>query len=465
MITASTARGPRDIAGPAAPKVLETGELVLAGVAPGAVVSAVGIYLGTAGGGGEFRARLSTSVLAGHVGLLAIEVDGSPAGEIEVVADKISRAEYEVLRADLRGVWAQLLYDPGSASAVSGFVPEPDAVVVWRRIAPAVEAIRRAPSARLVPTTARMDPSRSRTAARAAPRELARAGLGLPADLPTIGPSTRTPENAAIAGGLLRLLRLAERQAGAGRVVGDVQRLLAAPPFDRGTERGMHGLPHGARADVRYRRVLTELRAVSGAMTEPVEGPGALRLGVRALPQLYEYWVYLQVLRQVAARYGDPLSPGYGVLAVNQRGGGVRAELASGTTVRFPGDVVVVYEPELRYNPAGSLALELVRHPLPPIAALQPRGRATPDVLVLRQGPEPSALVVDAKYCSRRLLDAELAKIHLKYGRIRHRGRGVVRHVTAASPHAAGHLAWAGCSASQFRPGQAVEQLPLDLLQ
>jgi hypothetical protein len=466
VIEVRTTRGLRRLADPLnPPAVAETAALVIIGLPPGARLGAGPLTLGQADDAGKFAVALPSSPLAGHVGLLAVEVDGIAVGEVEIVAGKISRPAYEVLRAELRAVWAELLFDPTGITRVAAYRKQPDAVAVWARIAKTVEAIRHAPTTRLVPTTQRMYPAHLRTAARAAPRELVRAGLGLPAELPTVAGTTRTPENAELAGALLRLLRLAERQSGATRVATDVRRYLSAPPFDVARRAPSRQLPHGARADLRYRRVLTELRPITGPMTEPVEGPGVLRLGVRALPLLYEYWVFLQVLRQVAARFGPPISPGFAVLAVPQHGGGLRARLASGTTVRFPAHVVVAYEPLLRYDGTGDFGLELVRHPLDGVAALQAQRQATPDVLILRLGSEPAAVVVDAKYCIRPILDRALAEIHIKYGRVRYEGAGVVRHVVAASPHQATHLRWAGCSALQFFPGGPIETLPLDHLE
>ena len=64
------------------------------------------------------------------------------------------------------------------------------------------------------------------------------------------------------------------------------------------------------RTDPRYRQVLAVYRALDQPYLHATEGPGELRLGVRGMVRLYEYWVYLQVLQAAREMYGPLLEPG-----------------------------------------------------------------------------------------------------------------------------------------------------------
>src|SRR5690606_28373004 len=103
----------------------------------------------------------------------------------------------------------------------------------------------------------------------------------------------------------------------------------------------------GMRSDRRYRQVLEVHRMLARPELGVTEGPGELRLGVRALTRLYEYWIFLQTLLAAEAAYGQPLGAGYAVLATPIAGGRRRLELTAGTTVRFPGGVHVAFEPRI----------------------------------------------------------------------------------------------------------------------
>ncbi|MEI6404125.1 MAG: hypothetical protein WCP59_18275, partial [Actinomycetota bacterium] len=98
--------------------------------------------------------------------------------------------------------------------------------------------------------------------------------------------------------------------------------------------------------------------------------------------------------------------------------------------MEFPGGIRVVFNPAVRTNPLSSWAgLELSPAPNT-VSALN---LATPDVLVL--GPRNDALVIDAKYRARFLVDVAAVEIHMKYSPFRRGGEGVVANVVAAHPH------------------------------
>ena len=62
--------------------------------------------------------------------------------------------------------------------------------------------------------------------------------------------------------------------------------------------------------------------------------------------------------------YGPPLGTGFNVLAVEQRRSRTRRlELPAGTTISFPGDVHIAFEPEIKANSAGWMNIEYVPHP------------------------------------------------------------------------------------------------------
>ena len=81
----------------------------------------------------------------------------------------------------------------------------------------------------------------------------------------------------------------------------------------------------------------------------------------------------------------------------------------------------------------------------------------TPDVVVLRLGPTPAAVVFDAKYVGRHWVEREAAKLHAHYSRIRWQGKPVVRHVLAAHPHNGIDYLWAGYGSVPMIPGEPAD--------
>ncbi|MYA81331.1 MAG: hypothetical protein F4155_09685 [Acidimicrobiales bacterium] len=209
--------------------------------------------------------------------------------------------------------------------------------------------------------------------------------------------------------------------------------------------------------DDRYRRVERVLRILNRPEAHATEGPGEARLGVRGMIRLYEYWVFLQVLIAARQRYGPPLDPGFAVIGRQTNHGTIRLALSEGTTVRFPGDVYVAFEPRI-YSVGGSWqGLENVPHPNPQLA----QRSIAPDVVVLRRSAQPAAVIFDAKYVGLRWVETRAAELHAKYSRVRLGGVPVVRNVLAAHPHEEIDNLWSGYGSVPMLPGQIPDLQPL----
>jgi len=203
------------------------------------------------------------------------------------------------------------------------------------------------------------------------------------------------------------------------------------------------------RSDARYRQVLAVHQVLDRPELKPTEGPGELRLGVPALPRLYEYWVFLQVLVTLQEKLGPPDPPGFDVLSINLTNGRRRLEMSPGTTVTFGGNLHAAFEPSITTKADGWKGIEYVPHP----DQKRQQFRATPDVVVFQErSGEPCLLVLDAKYVSRHMVEYDAARIHAKYARMRWEGRPVVRDVLAVHPHAGLDARWAGYGHFAIRP-------------
>jgi hypothetical protein len=451
-----TSRGWASLVPGAAPLVGESTTLQLRQLRPGATVR-IGPESAVADERGGIDLRLPRSLLSGTTeALVPVEVDGQRCGELEIVADKMDRLAFQRLRADLEATWTGLAFDPEGYGSVRATGPRVGDL--WRRIAASVEAIRQSPRTRLAraPTFGRIEQARSPGSLRPSLlRAAARGGIGV---VDQIVAETDVPENRLVRETLERLARVARRQDDGGPIADVVARYLRMAPFDRLTRlRGPLRPTHGVLRDPRYRVVYEAALALEGTVSAVVEGPGELRLGIKSLPRLYEYWVFLQVLRAAHRRFGPPLPPGYATLAQRYGDRRARLDLPPGTTVEFPGGPKVAFEPEIRQVADRSWeGLVLVPHPDPDIAA----SLAKPDVVVLGGGPAPRALVIDAKYVARPFVELEAAWVHARYARMLLRGRPVVERVLVAHPHAGLSVEWAGYGHLPFVPGGEIAELP-----
>ena len=442
--------------GRAAPSIGESQLFRLRGFAGGDTVSVGGVAVRIADDAGVVDLKLADEPdVRGHIGLVSIAVNGTLVGEVNVVPDKMSEAAYQKLRSDLEAVWTGLVLDPEGVSALSA--GPPPAHDLWRRLEGTVRQILDQPHEVLVDETAYRKAERVRRKRELTPAVLRARQVGGAARVRTLTRSQDTPENQLVVD-TLRRLRAHATRTGDTRTAETVARTLARMPFTR----SVSPRPISANRyllDPRYRHVQGVRRLLLRPELQPVEGPGELRLSVQGLSRLYEYWVFLQVLLQARQRYGDPVEPGFDLLRVPTRHGGVRLEIGPGATVAFPGDVHVAFEPIIRLDPARSwMNLEYVPHPQPD----RYQSLATPDVVVFRGGRSPSALVIDAKYVGRAWIESAAAAVHAKYARMLRFGVPVVSQVVAVHPHATWpRRSWAGYGHVPMLPGEQVAPLPL----
>ncbi|MFT4187521.1 MAG: hypothetical protein QM621_02950 [Aeromicrobium sp.] len=391
--------------------------------------------------------------LRGHIGLISVSVEGVPLGEIDVVPDKMSQDAYRRLRADVETVWTGLTLDPEALSHLEAGPPPP--ADLWKEIEGVVRQIAAQPHEELRDTVGyrsslRVRHRRELTAATL--RALPRGGSAL---VRVVERTAMTADNAMVADTLRRIRAYALRRGDAA-VASYAARWLSVEPFCDLRPGGFAGSSYVL--DQRYRQVQRVRRLLTRPDLAPVEGPGEIRLGVRGLSRLYEYWVFLQVLLQAREKYGDPIAGGFSVLRA-ETARGPRIDIPAGATVRFPGDIRVAFEPCVTTRPADSWAgIEYVRHPDPERA----QGRATPDVVVLRGGVRPELLIIDAKYVGQVFVEKDAVKIHDKYARMLLGQTPVVSQVVAVHPHhrlAARH--WAGYGHMPMNPEAGVARLPL----
>lgn len=398
--------------------------------------------------------------LRGHVGELVVTIDGRPSGAIEIVPGRLTDEAWAILRAELRKVWAGLLIDWDGPTTVSGSGLDP--LELWRSVASVVEDLRTSPVTSLGVTEKWVRAERVRSAAQLTTPVVLAGHRGRRAIGRSVGPIVSEPERGLVRDMLLRMqaaLELVDGGESATEQVGAFLRsgLFAAPV------RGDVSITHLARHEPRLRQIVRVRQQLIHSSAMIMEGPGALRLGVRGMDQLYEFWVFLSVVRDVERRLGPPRAPGYRVLARRLNGGRVSLEIPPGTEVTFDGGITVAFTPTITKNGVDSwmgLDIAELHHSLaehPPVPAV-----ATPDVVVahLDQDDSVELVVIDAKYRLWHLVDPSLQSVYSRYGRIRHRRRPAVRTVIGAHPHAGRELRWPGQWALPLIPG---EQLPDDI--
>lgn len=404
---------------------------------------------------GEISIRLpDDQLLAGHVGLVELRVDGRRIGEISVVPTKMSKSSFELLRTDLHRVWTDLALDPGGTARVNATIP--GAAELWRRIEGPVHEILDHPAETLEIGTAvrRIEQVRHRRELRPAVVKAGRRNH--PALVHTTRRSTSTPENRMVHETLILLRRHAGRDPEGANIARRLDGLIRKNPHPATRPTRLRPT-WGMRADARYRRVLAVRQILDRPELAATEGPGELRLGIRALPRLYEYWVFLQVLVECAARYGAPAEPGFNALAIRQSGSRARLEIPAGTTIEFPGPVYVAFEPRITTRSDGWMGIEYVPHPDRDRQQLT----AQPDVVVFRPATPSWITVFDAKYVGRHWVHQEASTIHEKYSRMRWNGSPVVRNVVAIHPHRGLDAQWAGYGYLGLWPGGAATPLPI----
>lgn len=393
-------------------------------------------------------------VLNGHIGLLSVTLNGASVGEFEIIPGKMSLDRYAILRSDLERIWSGLVFDPNGIGRLAAEIPAP--AVLLRRLDSAIASILGAPHDVLGDVTTMRHLRAVKRPQELSPSLLRRSQFGLPGLTRTLARMTANSENAATAATLQSLVRYAVRQ-GDEPTARRCRTYLRHPLFQQQRGDGRQ-VGWAMRNDPRYRQVLDVARLLDRPELGATEGPGELRLGVSALTRLYEYWVFLKVLEAAQRTYGPPLGRGYASLAV-RTSRGARLEIAAGTTVEFPGQVHVAFEPRITQTGSGWMGLEYVG-PVPLVGAPS-QTMATPDVVVFRAGDRPSAVVFDAKYVGRHFVEQDAAQIHRKYARIRCSGRPIVRAVIALHPHVGYSNIWSGYGHIGLAPGSPDVALPL----
>lgn len=442
------------------PQVPELAPVQLQGCPPGSTVRVGPTEVVASRAGYAIFDDFRAASLNGYVGVLDVEVDGVVIGTIEVVPAKMSRDAYLVLLAELRAVWGDLVVDSEGARAVSVVEMEylqrreSSAASLFSRVERPIRAALEHPAVEL---TVERVPARAESVnspiglTPSVVRHMAVGRVGWSRRL------VRKPSESALNLVADTLRALAQKATDEG----DVQTLercrrLLGHRLLRGRRPGYVVLSWVLRSDDRYRRILEVHKSLKSSELDQVIGPQEVELGVRALPKLFEYWVFLRTLLEVERALGKPES-GYGHLARPLTAGRFQLEIQPGTTVRYPGGVLVAYSPEIGTT-SGWQGLRLASHPL-----LQGGGPqvATPDVVVLSEGAHRSAVVIDAKYVGEHNLDREAVKVHQKYSRFTYQGEPVVRSTWVAHPHARSER-WAGYG--MMPAGPEATGFDLDLL-
>lgn len=392
-----------------------------------------------------------------QLGRIPLLLPGGLSLEVDVRPGKVTRDAYRILRHELESVWLGLTQDPGSPSAVPARRGPPPADL-WRALAPVICEIARQPRLTLKLARQPMEVSRLRSLSSLSPAEVVRIPTGARTLLATATSlSVSTADLAVVVETMLRLANKARRW-GDVETEDEVLAHLRRPPFD-GIEPSTN-ITHGARHDARYRAVLRVRSELSDPSAIITEGLGELRLGIRAMDRLFEYWVFLRTLLSAINRFGPPDPIELSQLVNSTRGGRVRLELPAGTTVSFSGGVQIVFEPWIDHDPRLSWrGLELSAHP----DLRYSLACATPDVILMAGSPR-RVIVLDAKYRARQRVEMAAVEIHGKYSRLRHRGHGVVEKVIAIHPHHDYRADFAGYGHMGWCPGRELEELPWDLL-
>ena len=461
------------------PQVPESSTLKLRGFDNGETV-VVGMLERTADHQGSVELRLSgCDELRGHLGFVEVfRASGETAGEFEIVPDKMSEEAFGALRSEVEREWAGLLFDPGGRSSLRGQIPSP--AELWRLLEKPVRDIAAEPRSILArgagmrrleavrrpsELTAGVLRASASVALSSGGHEASvsdtRDNAGLAEAVQRPGRSTvmirdvDIPENALVAETLRRLASYARRRPDGLDVATQANRMLRTHPFAncRMPKGGVEAARVRTLHDPRYRRVDKVLRILDRPESHATEGPGEVRLGVKGISRLYEYWVFLQVLNACRQKYGPPVEPGFNILGRATRAGITRLEIPKGATVCFEGGVHVAFEPRITASGSGWQGLENVPHPDRSLS----QNLITPDVVVLRLGEAPSAVVFDAKYVGRHFVEIEAAKLHSRYSRIRWQGRPVVRQVIAAHTHQGIDFLWAGYGSVPMVPGEPAD--------
>lgn len=416
------------------PRIPELSRIQLQGCRPGSRVRVGSVEVVASEAGYAIVDRLGVTPLDGLVGLIDVEVDGILVGSIEVVPTKMDERTYHALLAELRATWGDLVFDAEGARAarlLDEDLRSPlrlSAAELLERIELPVRSALERPTLEIAVKRAPARVEKVTTSFGLTPSVLRNMALGRPGWSRRLERKASEPPLLLIARTLRLLMRLAADEGDSH--TRERCRGLLGHPLVRELDPAHITVTWAIRSEDRFRRILAVHDTLAGTQTTHVLGPKEVVLGVRALPKLFEYWVFLRTLVEVERALGKPES-GYAHLARPVRAGRFMLEIQPGSTVRFRGGTLVSYSPEIGRH-SGWEGLRLAPHPL-----LSDGGQktATPDVVVLHAGEQRSAIVIDAKYVGEHHLDRAAARMHEKYARITHRGTPAVRSVWVAHPH------------------------------
>ena len=378
-----------------------------------------------------------------HVGFLPVRVGGDIVGEIEIEPGKLTMTAFAALVSDLQRVWVDLVLYPEGPTTLRAVGPDPREI--WVSVRSAIRAMAARPPQQIGIIEGWVGAQDVRLASEYTPAVHLAVHQGRRARARRRG-AVSDDRLMGFVVNLLERLQVAARRGQEIEVAEEIQRTLTRPPFDEWHGRPAVGSPPLIlRRDPRYRPLLRAAHALDTEENLVTEGPGDLRLGIRRLDRIYEYWVFLKVLETARSRYGPPVDEGFSSLAHRRPGRRLHLDLKAGTEVVFPGDVVVAFEPVIHTDPRQSWqGLEYQPHPL------KSRTHLTPDVVIYAKGGR--AIVIDAKFRGRHMVDEAAVDVHAHYGRIRSGGRGIVDRVVVAHPSDL-VLDYAGYGATPFVPG------------
>ena len=390
----------------------------------------------------------------GHIGHLRIEQEGVVDAEIKVFPDKMSERRYRELRRELEALWLGITLDPESAAALAltkNYAPLPPVRELWEKIDSEVSSIALRPRQILQMNTRLGRLEQVRHSREVTTRLIFNGQVGLPGPMNTLSPNTSLPENAMVGEVMRKLLQLSKRDPDSDDLAHRLQSLLELKPFSQRLSPGFQPT-HGVLRDRRYLQLFSMYQYLNRRESIIVEGPGEIRQGVRALQDLWEYWVFLQVVKLCNAKFGEPPNHQLKSLARPISGGRIRLELPPQATVEYPNGLLVSYEPLILKDSDQSW-----RHLcLADKSYEAPHWKRTPDVVLFIPGDDPRAVVLDAKYVGMKMIDADSITIHKRYGRLTYRGKSVRSEVFAVHPHEHLRAHYAGHGHFAMWPGHSI---------
>lgn len=413
---------------------------------------------------GAFRFNFMTSAeFRCHLGLLTVTANDESKFEVNILPGKFTQREFEILKDELQSIWAGIfLEDEGITSVQATRMVRPANELWDNRARRALQSLLENPPTQLQSRQTLVPISRVRQLGAPDIRLVLAKERGLPLQALAPTPTIKTDELYFVRDTLKRLQSLSKRQLGQSEPGTDeyaqllettrsISKFLQHPTLD---VRPTRCRPTHLMSTDRRLNVFLKLRSSLSQMDAPlIVGPGDLRLGVKGIDRIYEIWVFLKVLQAASKKYGPPIN-GVEQLATRKTGNELDLHIEEGAEVLFPGNVKIVFTPQIFSNRIWSWEqLELAPNPIlekPPL-------KATPDVMIL--GPYNDSIVIDAKYQARHYIDRSTAEVHAKYSRFKRGGIGIVAQVISAHPHADISYNYAGYSALPFVPGREIPQI------